>query len=159
MAKAVRSQDFPKSYVFVFLFSISFVSMPNKYDSFDREDLVSLTKGNVWTDATILCMCLDIKDTHVSNTMHVIFLYFNIILCHLQKKMFVLKLRFSFSSSFLGSFSSLPLYYDSHSNQISKQMPPKSQEGAKFLSRDMVRLDMLHEILVTCISSFSNPCS
>ena len=47
--------------------------MPNKYDSFDREDLVSLTKGNVRTDATILCMCPDIKDTHVSNTMHVIF--------------------------------------------------------------------------------------
>ena len=36
--------------------------MPNKYDSFDREDLVSLTKGNVPTDATILCMCPDIKD-------------------------------------------------------------------------------------------------
>ena len=47
--------------------------MPNKYDSFDREELVSLTKGNVWIDATILCMCPDIKDTHVSNTMHVIF--------------------------------------------------------------------------------------
>ena len=73
VAKAVRSQEFLKSYVFFFLFSISFVSMPNKYDSFDREDLVSLTKGNVWTDATILCMCPDIKDTHVSNTMHVIF--------------------------------------------------------------------------------------
>ena len=56
-----------------FLFSLIFVSMPNKYDSFDREDLVFLTKGNVWTDATILCMCPDIKDTHVSNTMHVIF--------------------------------------------------------------------------------------
>ena len=73
MAKAVRSQDFLKSYVFFFLFSISFISMPNKYDSFDREDLVSLIKGNVWTDATILCMFPDIKETHVSNTMHVIF--------------------------------------------------------------------------------------
>ena len=64
---------FSKILCVFFLFSISFVSMPNKYDSFDREDLVSLTNGNVRTDATILCMCPDIKDTHVSNTMHVIF--------------------------------------------------------------------------------------
>ena len=71
----------------------------------------------------------------------------------------VLELGFYFLDSFLNSFFGSPLSYDFPSNMISELDPPISSKGTKFLSRDVMTIDMLCEISTTCISIFVNYCS